>query len=585
LGVFRHPEWDNFARVTRARPWLWPRYGWGLSGLVLRRIANALRMKLAGSQHRGLKRRPEWLHADGMEGIVANPVNLSFPAYPATSGLHPATPLAQPRFDADDNEGYFFSHRWGNCFTAALASESAAATALTEVLAWLRNPPAKSDAAWETYSSCERVANLAVMLSAHAGCRRLVEEDHAAAITGFFAESLHWIGSRLEYYGIARTNNHILNNARALVVGGSVLGDAAAVECGLRLFAHMAQELFQPQGFLRERSAHYQCVVTNWLFDTLHFARAAAVDRQQARAALAALEALSLRVSSATALLVEACDGLDTQIGDISPDNHPSAAIARLRRLYPSAFAGSNEQPDWRRDDWLCVSNSQHRLLACGLPYDCPFDYTTHGHPDLGSFIWAYDGRAILVDAGRASYCNDTSSRLQAGPAGHNVLTVQGLPPLADSLLANGRWCPRPYAQAAVNFEHISGVGIQIRHSGFTRIPAVGNHTRSITCEDGAIAVLDELEGVGDIEIEMFWHLAPGFSPQENSAGIATGHGLRITVAIAGSDTGAPGMHWEEYPYSAAYGDVQQAFMLRVRRNVTLPWSGRTMLQVTPCAA
>ena len=80
-------------------------------------------------------------------------------------------------------------------------------------------------------------------------------------------------------------------------------------------------------------------------------------------------------------------------------------------------------------------------------------------------------------------------------------------------------------------------------------------------------------------------HLAPGFLPQENSAGIATGHGLRMTVATAGGDAGASGMHWEEYPYSAAYGDVQPAFMLRVRRNVRLPWSGRTTLQVMPCAA
>jgi hypothetical protein len=581
LGVFQQPEWDNFARVARTRPWLWPRYGWQLAGLVLRRIAQTLRMKIAGSHHRGLKLRPEWL-GSGRAGVAGHN-RLSFPHYPAATLT--ATPVSQPSFAANDAEGYFFSQRWSNCFAAALEGEAAATAALTDVLRWLRNPPAKNDAAWETYSSCERVVNLAVMLSVQVDCRRSVENEHGAAIAGFFAESAHWIDSRLEYYGMARTNNHILNNARALVVAGGVVGDSAAVERGLLLFARMAQVLFQAEGFLRERSSHYQYVVTNWLLDTLHFARASAVESKAALAALTKLDALSQRVSTATALLVTACEGLNTQIGDISPDNHPDAAIARLRCLYPAVFAAADTNIEWRRDDWLYVASKKHRLLTCGLPRDYPYDYTTHGHPDLGGFIWAYDDHPILVDAGRADYRDNPTSRLQTAAGGHNVLTVEGLPPLADSLLANGRWCPRPYAQATVNFACKSAAGFAIKHNGFQRIPGLGMHSRSVQIEDGGIAVLDTLEGTGTVEIEMFWHFAPGMLPLENSAGIAVGRGMRIAVTADGNDSGAARMHWREYPYSAAYGEVQQAFMLHVRRMVKLPWTGGTTLQAALCAA
>ena len=179
---------------------------------------------------------------------------------------------------------------------------------------------------------------------------------------------------------------------------------------------------------------------------------------------------------------------------------------------------------------------------------------------------------------------DNARNRLQSGPAGHNVLTIQGLPPLADSLLTNGRWCPRPYAEAGIRFEHRSGAGFLLEHDGFQRIPGVGLHARSILIDGDALSVLDKVDGSGVVDIEMFWHFAPGLLPLAESAGAAAGRGLRITV---GEESGAPGaaqLHWEEYPFSAAYGDVQKAFMLRVRRTVALPWSLKTTLQAMPCA-
>lgn len=542
-------------------------------------------MKIAGSNHRGLKSSPEWLV---MDGIGRNPLGggaISFPPYPDEIQRLPKAQAADSHFEAADPEGYLSRHRWGNCLAATLENDDAANTALLQALSWIRNPPARGNAAWEAYSSCERVVNLAVMLSVQGGCRREAEARYAMEISRFFADSIAWIGNRLEYYGMARTNNHILNNARALVVAGSVLRDEAAVERGLLLFDRMAQVLFQPEGFLRERSSHYQCIVSNWLLDVLHFAKAAAPAQDRALRALANLNALAVRVGRATSLLVSASEGLDTHIGDLSPDCSPAAALSRLRRLYPAILAGPDESANWRRDEWLSVSDGKHRLLACGFPGNYPLEFTTHGHPDLCGFIWALDRVPVLVDAGRASYLDDATTRRQAGPEGHNVLTVQGLPPLADSLLTNGRWCPRNYAQATVRIDHRSGTGFLIEHDGFRRVSGIGRHARSILIDGDGISVQDKIDGTGTFDIEMFWHFAPGLLPLEDSAVGTTGRGMRFDVGMESSDRSVAHIRWEEYPFSAAYGDAQKAFALRVARTVSLPWSGKTTLRAMPCAA
>lgn len=579
MGVFFQPEWTNFVRSIRTRPWQVLGYAVGLSRLVFRRLSNTLYIRLVGKGHRGLKRWPEWLAAN-ISDVPHKHGELAFPSY--SSQTRAAVEVPRLRFEAMDAEGHFAAHRWGNCFVAALAGEAAGRAALDEALFWIRNAPAKEDAAWEAYSSCERVVNLAVMLSVHPEFWRNLDAGNKREVAGFFAESAVWITNHLEYYGIERTNNHILNNARALVVAGVVLGDELTVERGLLLFSRMDKALFQPEGFLRERSSHYQNIVTIWLLDALHFASSMPINRAQARAAMSELEALSVKVTSATGSLVAALDGLDTNIGDISPDNHPTAAMLCLRTLYSQYFPRIEMGVDTRKDDWLFVSTGKHQLLTCGMPAAYPFEYATHGHPDLGSFVWGYNRRAVLVDAGRSSYVSDETTRMQCGPMGHNVMTVNGLSPLSESLLTNGYWRPRPYAKAAVDLEHRSAKGFVVKHDGFSRIPGVKVQTRTVQMTSEGIEVLDTLEGSGTVVIDMYWHFAPGVSALHGSQNVATGTDFQILLGEECVETAD--VHWEEYPYATAYGDVQKAYMLHSKRSVSLPWSMRTTMKVKQCA-
>ena len=368
-----------------------------------------------------------------------------------------------------------------------------AAAALSEALAWLARSPAKSDVAWETYSSCERVVNLCVLLAAFPD---LLAEADIPVVTVFLRESVIWIDRHLEYYGLDHTNNHIFNNVRALVVAGAVLGDPATVERGLAVFARLGPLLFDAQGFLRERSSHYQFVVTNWLADAAHFATLLGSLATQ----VLPLQGLAEQAAQACAALL-GCSGV--HIGDISPDLHPALSLARLQALYPLPIATLSDE-DLLASGWLRHADKANQLLSCLPARPYPESYASHGHADLGSFIWRHTGRIVLADPGRASYAELDQTLASA----HNTLCVNGQPPLAGSVLRGGRWLPLPYTRTRIEAA-LQADGFTLSHDGVRRIAGARQHQRSVTVHNGVLTVVDTVNGSGQVALDWAWHLGP----------------------------------------------------------------------------
>ena len=575
MSLFNVREWSNFRSSSVRRPWHWPAYAIQLVSLVYRRFSNSRSLRRQSQPHLGLKQRPEWLKPFDLRAGRSERT-LSFPHYPvmpavALSSL-PGSPFLP---DSTDPEAQLARHRWGNCLLATLVEGELATEALSDVRTWLVKPPEKSDAAWETYSCCERVANLAVLMAARPGCRSLTNDEMLSA---FFQSSAEWIESRLEYYGMARTNNHLLNNARALVIAGHVLSNQAMLAEGLLIFARMSRALFGESGYLRERSSHYQFVVANWLFDVLHFARATEADCGAGAEALAELEILGQRVASATAKLIAVLGDLPTHIGDISPDAHPRWTVARLRLLYPERLVLS--EPDFvEKDRWPMVRRGDCSLVASPLPDFYPFDYASHGHQDLAGFIWVHQNQLLLVDAGRSSYAITDDAKFQCSPAAHNTLTINALAPLSASLLDAGLWLPATYAAAAIK-ARVEIDGFTIDHSGFSRIPGVGGHQRDVRMLADGLTVRDEISGNAAVDIEIYWHFPPGFVPLGD--GSVQGEGLSLEVM---SDITEATFNWQDYPFSKGYGEVLPAPMLTLKGRIDLPCTISTHFKVIPCAA
>ena len=409
---------------------------------------------------------------------------------------------------SNDIESYYAENRFAYCINALFENQLDTSIAIEKGLSWIRKPIPKSDKAWEPYSCSERIANFGILLS-----KTLFKLDakQKIIIYHFIDEHLYWIDTHLEYYNDKKTNNHILNNCRALIIGGVMINNKFAVERGLLLFDKMASKLILENGFLRERSTHYQVIITNWLLDSLHFANSYKNLTVDSTKALLKLNELSGKVISCTKILINFLKTNTTQIGDISPDYPPSLAIDKLKLLYLGEISSNNLENQYI-DNWLFMSIGTNTLISNLVSNNFPLNFPTHGHNDLGSFIWFNDSLPVIVDPGRYSYTTDEISITQLSTKYHNTILIDDLPPVADSLKNGGNWFPFKYANAKIKGSFINENEFIIEHNGFNRINKVGIHKRKFQLIESVLTIEDVIEGEGIHNIALNWNLAPDYT-------------------------------------------------------------------------
>jgi hypothetical protein len=477
-----------------------------------------------------------------------------------------------------DPEDYLAEHRWG--FLCALLVEGAVDWhgALEECIGWIQRNREKSGDAWEAYSASERVANLLVFLSVMPVAPG---EDSQQRLTAFLSDSLAWIYGHIEFYGSAATHNHILNNARALVVGGVATGNAAATAAGMQIFRRCLPSLISETGFLRERSSHYQLVVLNWLLDAQHFLISRHESDDDSDFLRSYIEGMVraadlLRVTGVASVL----------IGDVSPDASPALTVARLTLLYPEDWPlrQPTRAPVEVRDDWFRISAGDAVALGNFPRGRFPPTYPTHGHCDQTSFIWLHGGREILADSGRYRYTADAVSLFQTSGSAHNMPIVNGLAPVCETLLTIGQWWPTPYASSRLEVFERDG-GIVLRHDGFARATPVTYHSRHIALEPDRLKVVDRFDGDGSVDVMFCWHFGSSFTAFDAARLEAGGSAGRVKLHVEAapeaavlspiSSTSLGG--WT----SRIYGQKEPALSVGLRCRMNLPAAVSTLFQLT----
>jgi hypothetical protein len=570
-------EREAFFRRLRTEPPFLLRHFRTLAWAVFRRLRTKLLVRFSGT-HQGRKIQPAWL--DAATALVgsspAAPVcSLTLPRYAcsAESCADGSTPALSEVSLSSDPEDYLAAHRWGMLTDSLLARSVDWQERLAECVRWIEDHPDKADPAWESYSSCERVANLLVFLAA------MQATPHAASVPRqlptFLQDSLGWILRNLEYYGPSETNNHIINNARAVVMAGVALGDSTALAAGMQIFRRCLPGLIMDGGFLRERSSHYQVIVLSWVLDAWWFLGVREDPGTEDRQFLGAHVE---RMIAATSMICERGTRLLSLIGDVSPDLTPAQSLARLTLLYPDFWPPSQEVPAGARvtDGWFRITSGESLILGNFPAGSFPARFPTHGHGDLTSFAWLHGGREILVDCGRYRYTPDAISAFQKCASAHNLPLVNGLAPLCESLVAGGNWWPLPYAEARLEAS-VSGAGVLLAHDGFARATPVRDHKRSLRLEQAALVIEDNFVGTGKVEVGFCWHFGDGFDTFDTQSLAVSGSDGRIGIKVEGV---AGAVHaaivlsaargqggW----ISRAYGHKQPALGICLRWEVNLP--------------
>lgn len=553
---------------------------------VGRYFLNKINIKLT-SRHRGLKKTAPWIKniRSVARGIVTSPPScFSLPVYPAANVAELIKPQVMSKGLQDDPEGYLKESRWGFLVESILVDCSDLHNNQTKVLDWIQSHTDKNDDAWETYSTCERVSNLLVYLSViRSSPVRLAFERKTMA---FIIDSANWIYQHIEYYGSDTTNNHIINNARALLIAGAALGNELFCRAGLKIFRECLPVMVGEHGFLRERSAHYQLIVSSWVLDAWRFAEAHyGTNHLDSKFLLD----YGQRMINATAFFCNTDGRLLGLVGDISPDTSPIHSALRLSRLYSEYWPVTDVSypATVLKDDWFRMDGASQSVFGNFPVGIFPPKFPTHGHSDYTGFVWIKDGVEILADIGRYRYTPDAVSLFQKSALGHNVLLVDGFSPLCESLVENGQWWPQPYATANL-VSWVSNSAVHLSHDGFSRATNVLRHTRTIALGETGLEVVDSLEGCGDAMIRLRWNFGASFDVFDSALMVVKGGGSVVEFSTKGfavtplveSCSGQLGGGW----ISTVYGEVVPSISVDVSGSVKLPIVISTCFETIKCA-
>ncbi len=287
----------------------------------------------------------------------------------ATRSLRMTSPFGWDVAGTTDAEDVFALHRFGWVFPALRQNPTQACALFFwgRVLEWIEAVPLRAgSAAWEPYSMSERAVNwlLLMELLKRSGAGVLPEEPRVRRSLESHGRELL---ARLEYYGEKdRTNNHLINNGRALYVLGVFFGDGRWQEAGRRILKEEASRSFTPGGFLREGSVHYHFLLLRTYSEMERVSRAAG-DQPFAEWS----GAFAARLREAARFFLGEPDAPLPLLGDLSPDAPP--------QWLRSAAGGLSDGWAWfwgdagKKDDFPQASAGfQDRRVDGWARYDAP---------------------------------------------------------------------------------------------------------------------------------------------------------------------------------------------------------------------
>ena len=378
-------------------------------------------------------------------------------------------------------------HRWGWLLHSERNFSPLDESASVAVCRWIEEHRGSTDSSlWEPYSTGERVVNL--LFWAHLNAMSELDGQ----LTKFVYDSLNHVYRQLEYYGNTRTNNHYINNARALLIGGAVLGEQSYLNAAVEIIRDFHARLVSSNGVLRERSTHYQVLYCSWLAEMEMFARLYEHSKISGW-----LQQLVAPVRMFTAAIADANWVPKVFIGDLSPDDTPASLGERMVWL-----CGSNESgcPDEvLADDWCIVRKHRWEFIA-SAPSQYPPAYPTHGHNDVPSFCLSFDAEPLFVDPGRYSYDPDPKSVEQIEALSHNLASWNGLSPCVPPLRPG--FYLRPYAECTVEYA-ITAHGISLRTDGPSRYAKGASYIRAFDFAPARLTCTEHFHGHEEGGVEL----------------------------------------------------------------------------------
>lgn len=459
--------------------------------------------------------------------------------------------------DTKDPEVYWTLHQFGWLLILILAgddliNEDKVSYYLNE---WINRLGNKSDdQSWRSFSISERLCNWIRILSFFE-----LSQLRLKVIRSMEVQSHHLV-RHLESFRDGSTNNHLINNGRALYVVGTILKNAGLANIGRKVLVEESHRQYTPEGFLDEGSSHYQLIFTRAYLEALEVA-SIAKDMEMVQS-LTGNVAKMLRACAFFADERAVEEWKIPFIGDISPDP-PPGLFNRTMRFWQLAknaskgpegclteinisepwFSGRNDNSldmTEKNNGWLC--NPQSGYYRWDGEHYCVWWHARragirrlHSHNDWGGFQMHINGEPLFIDTGRDTYCSNDGidGRLTLA---HNCVFIDGLEqaPILKRDLYN-----REYLRDGVDIEWAGddtrGM-LSLRILGYQRLKNPVTHSRIFRLQHKQLNIEDKMDGEGNHKVTVAFHLHPGVILEPEYEGIfllSTPRGRKARLVLA----------------------------------------------------
>ncbi len=420
---------------------------------------------------------------------------------------------------------------------------------------WIaENPPFGGDG-WHSYPVSQRIVNWIKWGVA-------IQPLSESALESL-ALQLEWLSRRMEFHLLG---NHLLENAKALSIGGCFFEGAVADRWrsrGLALYQRELGEQILADGGHFERSPMYQSLILEGMLDLINvldtygFA-ADPVLRRRAAQMLDWLKTMShpdgdivlfndaaLGEAAKPASLVEYAQRLAVE------DRFVRAQILRLRETgYIAAHLG---------DAALYFDAGQ-----IGPDY-----LPAHAHADTLTFELSLHGQRVIVDTGTSTYERGPRRELERSTSAHNTVTI-------DRQNSSDVWHAfrvgrRARCELLEAVDRGESVHLEARHDGYAHFAARAVHSRSVKLTLGSMRVIDCIIGHGSPVVVVSFHLHPELEPTHAGPNVfEVCDRLGKSVCEVHCDSIARAYR-EPFEYAPEFGKRVTAWCLRVVYSGPLP--------------
>ncbi|MBA2460857.1 MAG: heparinase II/III family protein [Actinobacteria bacterium] len=400
---------------------------------------------------------------------------LSVPAAPTELWRSPAFEPTQLAGQGPERLRQFHGHYGEDVLAAARAGDLEVARRTME--AWMgANPPRPGDA-WHPYTTSTRVGNWIAAL----GLEPSLESTRVRE--SLWRQLIH-VEKNVEDDVLG---NHVIRNARALILGGSAFGAQAFIARGVELLERELPEQVLADGGHYERSPVYHLIVLRDLLEI-----GAVIDHAEVAAAAERMRLFAAALSRP--------DGAPALFNDGTLD------LAPVLRL-PEPPEGLSVFPE--------TGYAVLRRGGLWLAFDCgpaspPF-LPAHAHADALSFQLWLDGRPIVVDPGMPTYEAGRERNWFRGTTAHSTVAIDG-----GQFELWGAFRSGPLPQVELLEASERELAASVVGKGGVR------HTRRIGLRADALLVHDTLEGKGEHDVVSSLPFAPRVEAPAEPFGLST---------------------------------------------------------------